>query len=81
MTTIQSIHQQRKRKRKAAALIIALLDEDERQVQRSCWVSKFLKQRDDLGAKERKRYYVFLCLAISSYGRSRVNCVAFLLSV
>ena len=53
MTTIQSINQLRNRKRKAVALVIALLDEDERQVQRSCWVPKFFKQRDNLGAKER----------------------------
>ena len=44
MTTIQSIQQQRNRKIQAAALVIALVDEDERQVQRSCWVSRFLKE-------------------------------------
>ena len=44
MTTIQSIQQQRNRKRKAAALVIALVVEDERQVHRSCWVSRLLKE-------------------------------------
>ena len=53
MARIKSIQQQRNRKRKAAALVIALLDEDERQVERSCWVSNFLKERDNLSAKER----------------------------
>ena len=76
MTTIQSIQQQRNRKIQAAALVIALVDEDERQVQRSCWVSRFLKDRDSLCAKE-SVYFAFSCLAISSDGQSQVNCVTF----
>ena len=76
MTTIQSIQQQRNRKIKAAALVITLLDEDERQVQRSCWMSRFLKERDNFGAEE-SVYFAFSCLGISSDGQSRVNCVAF----
>ena len=44
MTTIQSIQQRRNHKRKAAALVVALVDEDERQVQRSCQGSRFLKE-------------------------------------
>ena len=57
-------------------MVITLLDEDERQVQRSCWVSRFLKERDNLGAES--VHFAFSCLGISSDGQSRVNCVAFL---
>ena len=76
MATIQSIQQQGNRQRKAAALVIALVDEDERQVQRSCWVSRFFKERDNLCAKQ-SVYFAFSCLATSPDGQIQVNCVAF----
>ena len=74
---IQSIQQQRNPKIKAVASVIVHVDEDERQVQRSCWVSRFLEERDNLGAKE-SVCFAFSCLAISSDGQSRVDSVGFL---